>query len=187
MATEMYFIPILQRALSKAKPEEALADAFEEIVRKGEHPTYRKGFMQFQAWLGAAAQTGEISSEEWLALLHPSEVGLFMFRDETIVERCSLTLCESSAVFNKILPGRYSLLLETGWLIWEASLTAEDLLRTEANPGDSLDLSASSPGDHQPPSRSYRLAENRLLLQIFPGLEWGRIEIRRCDSSKELS
>lgn len=44
----LYFIPIIDRALSSDRPEEALKKAFEEIREQGKDPKYKEGFRQFQ-------------------------------------------------------------------------------------------------------------------------------------------
>jgi hypothetical protein len=52
----LYFIPIIDRALSSDHPEEALKKAFEEIRELGKEPKYKEGFRQFQDFIEMAVK-----------------------------------------------------------------------------------------------------------------------------------
>jgi len=52
----LYFIPIIDRALSNDQPEEALKKAFEEIRERGKELKYKEGFRQFQDFIEMAVK-----------------------------------------------------------------------------------------------------------------------------------
>ena len=52
----LYFIPIIDRALSSDQPAEALKKAFEEIRELGKEPKYKEGFRQFQDFIEMAVK-----------------------------------------------------------------------------------------------------------------------------------
>lgn len=63
MKTEIYFIPILARALESPARRAALIDAFREIARLGQRPDHADGFAQFQEFLrsGTVGQAPALS------------------------------------------------------------------------------------------------------------------------------
>jgi hypothetical protein len=77
-----------------------------------------------------------------------------------------------------IVPGTYSLRLDTGRLLWTAGLEAKDVLWAEAFPSTPLRLAADSHGTQKPCSRELKLG--KLLLRVYPGLEEGTLGIRIC-------
>jgi len=80
--------------------------------------------------------------------------------------------CES---IDNIVPGNYKLkLVNTGWIIWEGQLTAEELISSEAHKGENLPLAA---GAAKPTNKIDPLDNGDLVLRTYAGTESGRIEI----------
>ena len=183
MANELFFVPIFLNTLRAADPERGLSAAFASIVQKSEQPDFEQGAAQFQAWMDLAVQDETLGAEVWKALLMPDEAGFVLLRDGVIAEQVTLSLTEGLAVMDRIVPGHYELALETGWLIWEAELTVEDLLWTEVHPDEPLAWAASSETRQERPTRTFDLKETGLILNIYPGLEDGRLELsaNKCE------
>ena len=76
-----------------------------------------------------------------------------------------------------IRPGRYTLQIDTGLVLWEGELTARDLIWTEAFGGRSLELAAESGEIRRRPARTIHVPESGVILRIFPGIESGSLEI----------
>ncbi|MFC1794969.1 hypothetical protein ACFL3Q_15445, partial [Planctomycetota bacterium] len=80
--------------------------------------------------------------------------------------------CES---VDGILPGRYKIkLANTGWIIWEGYLSAEELISSEAPKGENLRAAA---GSAIPTRKIKPLDYGCLILRIYAGIENGCIEI----------
>ena len=183
MANELFFIPIFLKALRAADPERSLAEAFASIVQKSGQPDFEQGYAQFRDWLDVAARDEGLDTEDWMALLTPDEMGFVLLRDGAIVDRAVLSLGERRSVMDRIVPGHYSLALETGLQLWEGELTAQDLLWTEARPDEPLAWAASSEEEREPPTRTDNLPDVGMILNVYAGLEYGRLEllINKCE------
>ncbi|NQU75472.1 MAG: hypothetical protein HQ546_04040, partial [Planctomycetes bacterium] len=59
MSDEMYFMPIIARALRQADPEPAMRDALERIESMGREPLYSDGYQQFLRFMAVAGE------EQW--------------------------------------------------------------------------------------------------------------------------
>ena len=87
-----------------------------------------------------------------------------------------LTIPGSSSI-GGLIPGGYSVVLETGRLLWEGKLTDRDLLWSKAFPGQDLDLAAKTDGFPVEPSKEVLLLDGELILRIVPGVEAGKMEL----------
>ncbi len=59
MNHDLYFIPILARAMRRPDSRPALARAFAEIKALGEQDEYADGYMQFKQWMNEVSQKSE--------------------------------------------------------------------------------------------------------------------------------
>ena len=177
MANDLFFIPILSRALSEADPQRGLSEAFVQIQQLKDQLGYEQGYAQFKAWVEMVAQAAELSQEDWMALIMPAGVGVRLLRGEVIVGQGSLSLTEGRAAFDRIFPGHYHLEIETGQLLWEAELREEDLMWTKAFPDQELALAATTEEVHAEPTRSFSLLDGEIILNVYPGIESGRVKI----------
>ena len=77
-------------------------------------------------------------------------------------------------------PGAYRLVLSTGWVLWEARLTKQELRWSHAHPREALPLAAESEHAAVPaPALEQELLNGELTVRIYPGLESGRMEVTR--------
>jgi len=102
---------------------------------------------------------------------------MMVIRGDSVVARVSLVA--PSIPVESIVPGHYRLQLETGWTIWEGDLTARHLIWRHAFPDAPLPLAAATETAEQRSSLEATLLGGELRLRVIPGLEAGRIEIRR--------
>jgi len=227
MNQDLYFLPVIVRALEQADHADAIGRAFAEIEELGRQPAYSRGFENFHRFMAevqrhaASDELHQIDVESIRALLvelatdtfdgdagerqavldlivsEPqlqteyeqlsATVGSQGGEAETVILNLSrnaepLTRMEfhrerPRASVGYVLPGDYSLTLETGRVIWEGHLTARDLLWSEAFPERALDLAADIGGRPTTTTREEQLLGGELILRVFPGLESGRIEV----------
>ena len=76
-----------------------------------------------------------------------------------------------------IFPGRYTLKLDIGRVIWEGNLTGKDLIWTEAFGTRKLDLAAETEDIEKQPVRKIVLLGGDVILRTFAGVESGSIEV----------
>ncbi|MCO6438541.1 MAG: hypothetical protein J5J06_15730 [Phycisphaerae bacterium] len=103
---------------------------------------------------------------------------------EIIVERNGVVMAgfalgqDSDAYsIHDVTPGHYRLRLESGRVLWERTLTAEDLIWSVGFPEDPLPMAADSGEPDTEPAFQASLIGNRLILHVHPGLESGSIAI----------
>ncbi|MCK4341189.1 MAG: hypothetical protein KAY37_05635 [Phycisphaerae bacterium] len=82
-----------------------------------------------------------------------------------------------SGAISRIAAGTYSLTLDTGWVLWEDTLTEGDLVWAAAFPGRPLKLAADTGEATEEPTKKIELLDGELTLCVFPGVETGRIAI----------
>ena len=68
-------------------------------------------------------------------------------------------------------------LLNTGLVLWEGELAAQDLIWTAAYGDRALPLAAQTEGGHRRPTRRQVLPGGQMVLRTFAGLEKGTIEL----------
>ena len=102
---------------------------------------------------------------------------LQLLKNGEIVTRFELDREHPRQSLANVMPGDYSLVLETGRGIWEGCLTPRDLLWGIAFPGRALDLAADTGERPTTATREEQLLGSELILRVFPGLESGRIEL----------
>ncbi len=229
MSDDLYFIPLIVRALKQPGPAEALQAAFAEIQRLGQQTKYAQGHKQFQMFMAAASQSpreasrdrealiqiivkkliddltrgtfgGDASAQtaaleligsrrEWQeehqqAIRDGSDESISSARFAVLLEGettevRALEFSSSGGVgsFGDILPGRYTLSLDTGLLLWQGIFTESDLIWREAFPGEPLEMAAATDDLAQRSTVDEPLLEGELRMRAFPGIECGRIEI----------
>jgi len=87
--------------------------------------------------------------------------------------------------FTNMKPGKYVVKLNSGRIIWQEELFAEDLLWTYAFPQQALDMAASTWDTTMRATRVISLLEGEIIMRIFPELEHGRLEIEIKGSDDE--
>ncbi len=76
-----------------------------------------------------------------------------------------------------ITPGSYTIRLSTGLLLWEGQLQEKELIWTKAFPREKVKAAAETKAISRKASLSESLLKGELILEIFPGLESGAIQL----------
>ena len=223
MAKELYFIPIIAKALQEPHVRRALQKAFRQIERLGTQEEYTEGFKNFELFMSVVyTHWDAVITDHVRQLVAEYKIGIFEGTEE---ERdnlsniiCSrrewraeyLEICQQEAEgiltqdsfpviavtsekgltkeitfteipgrksIHDILPGNYRIkLVNTGWMIWEGELTAQELLWSDAYKGENMCVAA---GDikEDPTSEIELLQNGELMLRTYARTEDGRIEI----------
>jgi len=227
MTDDLYFIPLIAHALQQTNTDQALSQAFEEIISKGRQPRYRRGFEQFGQFMDAAHRRAEAEHSTSLKRSFVRELMTELatngFEDSEGEKQAVLDLIYSHSPWQReyeqlladikhlqkrspplllsvlrdgksfrtmewekvpgrrtieqVVPGHYALSVATGWVIWQGDLTEGDLIWTAAFPGAPLDLAAATGETQTGSTRQFRLLDGEITLQVFAGLETGRLDI----------
>jgi len=227
MSNDLYFIPIIAKALQQEDADESLRQAFDEIESLGQQSVYQLGYQQFQKFMHIvgdrtkghrpgllennavialitelATSTFEGTDQEKQMILRiiqshpqwqteydrltaeirelqqaPTGVSVSILRENKPFRSLTFTKSPDSKTIDKIVPGRYTVVLATGRIIWQGLLAERDLIWTEAYPGRALRLSADTGEPEGEPTQQVSALEGDIVLRVFAGLENGRIEI----------
>lgn len=103
---------------------------------------------------------------------------LVVIRDEVEIQTLSFPGAVGTRTLTGVFPGRYTLKMPTGRVIWEEQLAKKDLEWAAAFPGRALGLAAAdSEVPEGAPSREDRLLDGEVVVLVFPGLEAGVMKI----------
>ena len=218
MSENLYFIPIIARALQEPDIGKALWKIFRKIKRMGAEEQYAEGFKNFKLFMEEVYNRYQITATDHVCeLIAQLATGMFedpvqekeplldiirshpewkteyeafcqmeadenRMREFPIIEvsnekgrvvRKTFKKVPSRESFKEILPGRYKIkLVNTGWIIWEGKLTADQLIKT------TLYAAADTKGTRRNRSNRIDLLDNgEVILRTYTGNESGRIEI----------
>ena len=104
---------------------------------------------------------------------------LIIYREGDEKARVQVPLETRVVPVPEIVPGRYTLALSTGRVLWQGSILPREVLWAEAYPGRDLAMAARTEESRQEPTRSERLLAGELEVRLYPGLESGTLEITR--------
>ena len=179
---ELYFFPILFKAIEKRHPENAVLKAFDEISALGRKEIYKRGFNQFIQFMGTVAAQIRLQ-DDYLESIR-SEVSSTLPAIEIIVERDGRKLatvpCYLSGftqTITEVKPGKFVFKLNLGRVLWAGELRAEDLIWSAAFPGEALRLAADTAQAAPKVSRIIPVIQDEMMLRVIPGIEHGSIEI----------
>ena len=161
MNHELYFLPILARALRSPTPEVAIPEALSEIEWLGERPELRLGWAQFAQLMAQVARCWTVTIEAYC--------------DGSFVGAADLTWDAAPATIEGITPGHYSLISDTGRVLWRGGLSARDVLWHLAFPGKALALAAATGERKRACSREEVIADAGVMLCVYPGTEVGSL------------
>lgn len=164
MKDDLYFFPIIVKALRASDKKAAIKDAFVRIQEMGTQRRYRKGASQFGRFMESVQEQGRIL---FVVECNGDRVGTISVHPAGLMARLP-----------GIRPGTYTISLSTGRLLWEGALTEADLLWSKAFPGRALSLAADTSGAEQPVTRREALLGNEVQLLVFPGVESGEMGIQ---------
>ncbi len=180
----LFFVDMIARALRQSDPRTALRDAFGQIETMGQQPRYRRGYGQFLQLMDSVNQAQQQPTPEQLAaeLLNavgrPQPIEILLHRDDQPVACCPFSQPTGVQTVGDVIPGDYSLTADTGRLLWQGHLAEEELLWSRAFPHRPLQMAADTGDTDQPPTRTIRLLDGTLIVNVYAGLESGSVEIR---------
>ena len=185
MNDDLYFIPILAKALEQPDVETALRTAFAEIEEAGRQPQYQRGHQQFLRFMreAGAGDPQQVAEQ----LLHrfgreferPNVLELILEGDGKLVAKFNLSDTSAPRVTESLKPGAYCLRCDTGRVLWEGRLADSDLLWAKAFPGKPLEMAADTGHSRAKPTQSIALLHGTLVLRIFAGIGHGMMEVEQ--------
>ena len=165
---ELDFIAKIARALNDEAPEDALRWTFKDLeAGRSENP---EGWAQFRRFMD------EVRSS--------SAIPMILEKDGEPIQALELSPSQVVASIANIEPGKYTLKLSTGRVLWEEELTLLDLVWEEAFPGEALPFAADSEERVLSFSRREELLSGELVLSVSPGLASGSIWITLGESDE---
>ena len=170
MNKDLYFIPLLDDAVSRIDTKTALTEAFKRIEALGHQPEYREGFMNFKRFMAEVEQKLEPARKR-------RNLNILIEREGSRLASVSLEHIPRFESVGGLRPGHYVIKLDTGRVLWEGALREEDLLWTAAFPDRPLAMAADTGDRVQEPTRLLRLLEGEVVIKVFPELEAGRMAI----------
>lgn len=195
MTNELYFIAMIERALSSDAPQKNLITAFNEIESLGKTQEFSEGFKNFQLFMKEIIATAEkrpTSSlqddsikqeigkirEIYRELVEQEnvipEMYEFIIRYENqLIHTIQLKERIQYAEIENADPGFYSIELSSGQVIWKKEL--DHTILTYKNPptDDYFTLAAQT----ENPSYEESLLGGDLIIQVIPGEYQGKIRI----------
>lgn len=219
MEPDLYFLPLLIRALDAPDPAPALKNVFAEIVTLGRQEAYREGYEQFMAFMDRAVRSRERYHQAGEDAIAPEkDVSSAEFQNEALLldrlfnnpeakrlleelndDAASLAVLAQrvlmleqdaqprgriefapgvpSAPLGPLAPGRYTLKMPTGRVLWEKTLAASDVLLTASSAESVLKMAAATKDEAAPPSVEALLLGGQLVLQIYRGVRGGQLII----------
>jgi len=187
MNRELYFIPILQKAMEAGDVKTALKEAFYKINQFGKSDEYKQGFKNFQVFtkevfahnkLIEKGQTKDLKNYAQLysvtknCLRHE----LTIFRNGQPINTISLDKDRHQSI-QGVLPGIYTLSLSTGRVLWRGNITTEDIIVNGAFDDNNMKLAADSKDSTPKHSKRIVLLNGQIIFKIFKGFKAGVIEI----------
>lgn len=92
-------------------------------------------------------------------------------------QTCGQVTVGQMKVVPELLPGQYCLRLDTGLILWEGTLEAQDLLWQAAPANQALRAAAATPQLNHPPSRTFRLLHGQVMVELHRGWQVGSMRI----------
>jgi len=183
MVDDLFFLPMVADAWSQPDRRAALARAFRRIEGMAREQRYRNGYRQFLLFMRASgAGTAPGDAEETGASRHgamdrAARLHILVECDEDIVAEHPLGLARRPLIVGPLLPGHYRVSLDTGRVLWEGRLSEEDLVWSEACPGQPIPVAADTgePAGH--PTRVIPLLDGSMVLRVHAGLEAGTLTV----------
>ena len=175
MHDDIYFVPLMDRALQQSDLSAALREAFSLIQRLGKEPRYRRGygqFLKFMETVGAALRQGHAAAQRGASL------ALIIECDGRVLSVCCFDESSMAYEADEIGPGSYRVKTDTGLLLWEGNVTEDDVSWTRAFPEEPLPMAADTEKPLRELRRTIPLPEHGLVLCFHAGVESGSLEIK---------
>ena len=97
--------------------------------------------------------------------------------NDKILESICLTQLPVSKTIHQVTGGVYHIRFETGRILWQGELTEQDLVWARAYPGRPVRLAADTTQRTPKPTREFILFDGEIIIQVFAGIESGRMVI----------
>jgi hypothetical protein len=178
----LYFIPKIFNAIESQDPYHELEKAFEEILLFGSQEQYREGFEQFVRFMEAVYHY-TFDEDQYLDLIQSADArpdpGIEIVLERNGARLAAITYQHVRIVrtITNVAPGHFTLKFKIGRVIWSGEITMNDLILSEAFPGEALRLAAKTEQTAKKASRIVSLYNDEVILQVIPGIEDGNIDI----------
>ncbi|MCL4217606.1 MAG: hypothetical protein KJ052_11475, partial [Candidatus Hydrogenedentes bacterium] len=107
-------------------------------------------------------------------------VELTLLKDLNAVFHLTVPPGARRGTFYGITPGVYQLGFASGQIIWEETLTREDLCWEYGAPGTPMPLAAGGGEDSDQPTRQCAILDGQLNIKVYPGRTRGQLEVEVC-------
>jgi len=107
----------------------------------------------------------------------PLEVELY--KNNQLLSTQPLPSEQQSVYFDQIEPGNYSIRLSNGRVLWEGDIEAKDVIWELAYPEKEYPMAAATQKDEGNKTKSIKLLDGEMALNLYAGLESGGIELFR--------
>lgn len=191
MNHDLYFIPIITKALQQKDTKIALKDAFKQIKTLGCKPEYQQGYKQFERFMDSVAghvEKDEEIPDDFAAIeklcQFPDNLTILISQDNKPFRTITFSDIPEVNTIDSIIPGNYSISLAGGRVIWEGEITAQDIVWAKARPKEPFKLAADTTSRKAKPAKAFNLFEGQIVIRLFAGLENGSMEIE-MNKSKE--
>ena len=179
MRDDLFFIPLIARALRERNPKASMLAAFKRITLLGRDAQHRRGYRQFLRFMGAVAGAEQLPSSDGDGVLgRPPFAGLLVERDGRPMADGGFDQAGGSWALPGCRGGWYRIAFETGRILWEGELSDVDLVWGRAFPGQDLRMAADTEGADVEPSRTIPLSDGECTLCTYPGPSSGMVVIR---------
>jgi len=193
----LYFLRLLQEALEAENPRRALLEAIERIRALGSTPEYQEGYANFLIFVKvveeALATDPEVAeSAKYLNVLRKeiaqfTEMGLLaveVFKNGELFGSIICSVRPGPLLLRQITPGLYEISLSNGRLLWSGQLKDENLRWSLAHPDTEYPAAAMTEPMKTEAAVSELLLGGSVVLEVFPGIESGAMQIRINNSSR---
>lgn len=186
MDKNLYFIPIIEKALKTDEPLQSLQQAIYKIKRSGRDTNYKQGFENFKLFISECSRRYEMICEQqafdfidYRQLLSDANQGLrpelIILKDGRLLETIAVDKNVSHRIEN-ITAAIYTVKLSTGLTLWRQKLTNGQLIKEFGRDQD-IKMAADSENARELPQKTFGLLDGKVTIKIFAGLFAGSIQI----------
>ena len=183
MSDDLFFIPIINKALRQPDQAQSLKEAFGQIEKMASEKRYQRGYQQFCSFmneLGLTQQKNtfkEIEQKLIAAFERPDVFDITIEKDGELLGKLSFTGEGSDKDITGIKPGNYCLRLDSGLCIWEGKVTKQDVQWLKAYPDQSLPMAADTDDFKHQPTRIEKIFNGAVILRFYAGIVSGSMQI----------
>lgn len=178
-------------ALEAENPRRVLLEAIERIRDLGSSPEYQEGYENFLIFAKAVeealamdpevAESAKYRKVIWREMAQFTEkvaLAVEVFKDSQLLGNMGCSAGAEPVPLKRITPGRYEIFLSNGRLLWSGQLKDENLRWSLAHPDTEYPAAAMTDPMKAEATISEFLVGGSLILEVFPGIESGTLQIR---------